>query len=86
MRDVFWKFRKEKKPHVPFSPSTDRRQQREKFTYVLWRGPIAYYTISFDQHKNLYDFFNEQIVDDFSDVVYSRYEPKKEKNAGGMPK
>ena len=50
---------------------------------VLRIGPITYYTIFIDQHKNFYDVFNEQIVDDFLDAVYSRYEPNMEKKRQG---
>ena len=27
---------------------------------VLKRGPITYYSINFNQHKNFYDFFSSQ--------------------------
>ena len=37
---------------------------------VLRRGPIVYYTISFLQHKNIYDFWQESLVDDFLNSVY----------------
>ena len=45
---------------------------------ILRRGPITYYTISYDQHKNFYDFFGERIVDDFLSSVYNRFNPDKE--------
>ena len=45
---------------------------------ILRRGPITYYTISYDQHKNLYDFFSERIVDGFLSSVYNRFNPDKE--------
>ena len=44
----------------------------------LRRGPITYYTISYDQHKNFYDFFNERIVDDFFSSVYNRFNAGKD--------
>ena len=44
-------------------------------TNILRRGPINYFTISYDQHKNYYNFFEEQIVDDFLDSVYARFDP-----------
>ena len=33
------------------------------------RGPIAYYSINFYQHKNFYDFFDQKIVDRFFNSV-----------------
>ena len=45
---------------------------------ILRRGPITYYTISYDQHQNFYDFFNEHIVEDFLVSVYNRFNPHKE--------
>ena len=42
---------------------------------ILKRGPITYYTISYDQHKNFYDFFSEQIVSDFLSSVCNRFNP-----------
>ena len=32
---------------------------------VLKRGPLTYYSINFEQHKNFYDFFNSSMVDVF---------------------
>ena len=40
---------------------------------VLRRGPIFYYSINFDQHKKFYDFYDEEIVDDFLNSVYERF-------------
>ena len=45
---------------------------------TLRGGTITYYTISYDQHKNFYDFFNEGIVDNFLSSVYNRFYPDKE--------
>ena len=45
---------------------------------ILRRGLITYYTISYDQHKNFYDFFNERIVDDFLSSVYNKFNPDKD--------
>ena len=42
---------------------------------ILRRGPIMHFTISYDQRKNFYNFFKEQIVDDFLDSVYARFDP-----------
>ena len=32
---------------------------------VLKRGPITYYLITYEQHRNFYGFFSEQIVEEF---------------------
>ena len=45
---------------------------------VLKRRPITYYTIIYEQHRNFYDFFSDQIVEDCLNSVYSRYNPDKE--------
>ena len=45
---------------------------------VLKRRPITYYTITYEQHRNFYDFFSDQIVEDCLNSVYSRYNPDKE--------
>ena len=37
---------------------------------VLRRGSIFYYSINFYQHKNLYDFYDEKIIDPVLDSVY----------------
>ena len=39
---------------------------------ILRRGAIIYFSISYNQHKN---FFQQQIVDDFLDSVYTRFNP-----------
>ena len=36
---------------------------------VLRRGPIMHYTIQFQQHKNVQDFYQESVVDDFLNSV-----------------
>ena len=36
---------------------------------ILRRGPITYYSINYQQHKNLYDFFDEKIVEVFFNSV-----------------
>ena len=45
---------------------------------VLKRGPITYYSISFNQPKNFDDFFSSGVVDVFLDSVYETYRPVKE--------
>ena len=53
------------------------RGNRQLPINILKRGLITYYTISYDQHKNYYDFFNEQIVDNFLSPVYNKFNPDK---------
>ena len=50
-----------------------RRRNQQLPINVLRRGPIFYYSINFDQHKNFYDFYDEKIVDDFLNSVYERF-------------
>ena len=50
---------------------------------VLKRGPITYYSISFNQHKNFYDFFSSEVVDAFLDSVYETYRPIKKNKIQG---
>ena len=54
------------------------RENRQLPINILKRRGITYYTISSDHHKNYYDFFNEQVVDDFLSSVYNRFNPDKE--------
>ena len=46
---------------------------------ILKHGVFTYCTISFNQHKNLYDFFTSDIVDDFLQSVYEVYQPQENK-------
>ena len=50
---------------------------------ILRRGSITYYSISFDQHKNFYDFFSSNVVDEFLNSVYAAYRPEKENKIQG---
>ena len=50
----------------------NRRNQKLPIN-VLRRGPITYFSINYNQHKSFYNFFQEQVVDDFLDAVYSRF-------------
>ena len=45
---------------------------------VLKRGAITYYTTSFVQHGGFYNFYGEQIVDDFLMSVYNIFVPDKD--------
>ena len=38
---------------------------KKKHVFVLRRGPVKYFSINYNQHKNFYDFFQESVVDDF---------------------
>ena len=49
----------------------NRRNQQLPIN-ILRRGAIIYFSISYNQHKN---FFQQQIVDDFLDSVYTRFNP-----------
>ena len=49
---------------------------------VLKRGPITYYSISFNQPKNFY-FFSSGVVDVFLDSVYETYQPIEENKIQG---
>ena len=50
---------------------------------VLKRGPITYYSINFEQHKNFYDFFNSSMIDVFLDSIYEIFRPNTEKKFQG---
>ena len=50
---------------------------------VLKRGPITYYSITYEQHKNFYDFFGDGIVEGFLNSAYSRYNPGEENKIQG---
>ena len=50
----------------------NRRNQQLPIN-ILKRGPIKYFSINYNQHKNFYNFFQEQIADDFLDSVYRRF-------------
>ena len=39
---------------------------------VVTRGPVTYLSINYNDHKNFYDFFQEDVVDDFLQGVYNR--------------
>ena len=46
---------------------------------ILKRGSITYFSINLTQHKNFYDFFKSDVVDDFLQSVYESYHPQKNK-------
>ena len=43
---------------------------------IISRGPITYYSINFDQHRNFYDFFSSDLVETFLNSVYQVFRPK----------
>ena len=45
---------------------------------ILRRGSIKYFSINNDQHKNFYNVFEEQIVDDFLNSVYGIFNPNEQ--------
>ena len=46
---------------------------------ILEWGSITYFSINYTQHKNCYDFFTSDIVDDFLQSVYEVYHPQENK-------
>ena len=46
----------------------NRRNQQLPIN-ILQRGPLKYFSIDYNQQKNFYDFFQEQIVEYFIDSV-----------------
>ena len=57
------------------------RNQQLPFN-ILRRGPRIYYSINFQQHKNVYDFSDERIADYFFDSVHERFVPGNLKMQG----
>ena len=45
---------------------------------IFRRGPITYYSISYQQHKNFYDFFSEAVIENLLNSVYSKFNPDKD--------
>lgn len=45
---------------------------------ILRKGSIKYFSINNDQHKNFYNVFEEQIVDDFLNSVYGIFNPNEQ--------
>ena len=41
------------------------RQNFQRPINVLKKGPITYYSITYEQHKTFYGFFGDGIVEDF---------------------
>ena len=57
------------------------RNQQLPFN-ILRRGPRIYYSINFQQHKNVYDFSDERIADYIFDSVHERFVPGNLKMQG----
>ena len=68
--------------HQQIGGNRDSRTSALPIT-VLKRGPIAYYSINFNQHKKFYGFFSSGIVDAFLESVYEIYRPTKENKFQG---
>ena len=63
----------------------NRRNQQLPIN-ALRRGPTTYFSMNYNQHKSFYKFFQEQIVDDFLEAVYSRFVSDGEYKIRGMLK
>ena len=50
---------------------------------ILRRSPTTYYSISFEQHKNFYDFFSTRVEDTFLNSVYQVYRPNRDNKIQG---
>ena len=61
-----------------YNQSGGSRMNQQLPLNVLKRGPITYFSVNFNQHKDFYNFFEESIVDDFLDAVYARFAPDDE--------
>ena len=72
-----------KKIHIFFHYGTKKQFGGSKSTAlpinILKRESIKYFSINFTQHKNFYDFFTSDIVDDFLQSVYEVYHPQENK-------
>ena len=42
---------------------------KRELVNVLRRGPITYFSINFSQHESFYDFYNENVVNNFLNSV-----------------
>ena len=72
-----------KKIHIFFHYGTKKQFGGSKSTAlpinILKRESIKYFSINFTQHKNFYDFFTSDLVDDFLQSVYEVYLPQENK-------
>ena len=85
--DIFFKTCRQKKIHMFFFHYGTKKQfggsKRSTLPInILKRGSITYFSINFTQHKNFYDFFKSDVVDDFLQSVYESYHPQKNKIKG----
>ena len=44
---------------------------------ILKRGIITYYSVNFDQHKSLYNFYSSDMAEDFLNIIYRTFKPLK---------
>ena len=47
---------------------------------VLKRDVITYYSANFNQHKNFYNFYSSDMLDEFLDAAYRTFRPLKNIN------
>ena len=50
---------------------------------LLRRDPVKYFSINYQQHKNLYSFFQESFIDDFLQAVYNNFVSNDENKIQG---
>ena len=41
------------------------RMNQQLHVSVVARGPVTYFSVNYNDHKNFYDFFQEDVVDGF---------------------
>ena len=56
-----------------YNQSEGSRMNQQLPVSVVTRGPVTYFSINYNGHKNFYDFFQEDVVDDFLQGVYNRF-------------
>ena len=70
-----------KKNHIflfHYNQSGGSRMNQQLPVSVVTRGPVTYFSINYNGHKKFYDFFQEDVVDDFLQGVYNRFNPGDE--------
>ena len=68
-----------KKSFVSYHYGTQIRAQRTKPINIFKRGIFTHYSINFKQHKNFYNFFESDLVGDFTEIVYQKFTLTEEK-------
>ena len=70
-----------KKTHMflfPYNQSGGSRMNQRLPVSVVTRGTVTYFSMNYNDHKNFYDFFQEDVVDDLLQGVYNRFNPGDE--------